>query len=361
LQQLKNKKILIAPLDWGLGHATRCIPIINHLLTYTNNITIAANGIQLQLLQNQFSSLNFISIPNYNITYANNTISTNIKLLFQLIKIKKAISQENKWLQQIQATQRYDIILSDNRYGLYHKSATCIFITHQLKPKTFFGKFGQQFLQKQLYKYINQFTQCWVMDNKGSNSLAGDLSNPTLMPTIPTSYIGIHTRLKQIPCDNKKYSIAIILSGPEPQRTLIENIIIKQLTIIQEAVILIRGTNNILPIQALPKNVEIVSVANAQQIETLIAQSQFVLCRSGYTSLMDYLSIGVKCIVVPTPGQTEQEYLAKYTSNQNLTMRILQNNLQLHMILKKAKNYSFTLLKTEKNILAQKISTLFNL
>ncbi len=360
MQNNTNKTILIAPLDWGLGHATRCIPIINALLQYTNAITIAATGKQLMLLQNEFPNLHFIAIPNYNIQYGKSKITTILNLFWQLPKIKKAIITEHNWLQQLLMKQHYDIVLSDNRYGLYNKKTHCILITHQLQPMSLIADLGQLFLQKQLYNFINKYNQCWVIDNKGNDALAGTLSNPTLLPQIETHYIGTLTRFVKTTNNKTLFALAIILSGPEPQRTVLENKLIAQLKGILKPIVLIRGTNKNIANGNLPKNITTINIADTKTIQLIVDQSNFVLCRSGYTSLMDYLTIGAKCIVVPTPGQTEQEYLAKYTSAKKYTFYAKQKNINLMQVLQKAKEFKFEKYNINENLLQKTIKKLMN-
>ncbi len=359
LQNFQSKKILIAPLDWGLGHATRCIPIVNEILKYSKNITIAATSNCKLILQEAFPSLSFIEIPNYNITYGKNKFFTIVKLFLQINKIKSKIKEENKWLENILQNSSFDILISDNRYGLYNKKTNCIFITHQLQPLPLITNFGKRILQKIIYKYINRFNQCWVMDGKGNNALAGKLSNPTNLPKIKTKYIGIVTRLQKQENENKKFDVAIILSGPEPQRTIFENIIFKQLQIFKTKAIIIRGTNNTITHLNLPTNSTIINIANTIQLQNVIAESKYIICRSGYTSLMDYLSIGANCIVVPTPGQSEQNYLAKNGSQKNYFITANQNKFKLEILLKKAQQFNFKKIEANENLLEQTVKNLF--
>ena len=157
--------ILIAPLDWGLGHATRCIPIIQCLIHKNCQVLIAAEGAVQTLLQKEFPLLTFIPLKGYNINYSKNSWSLPFTLGIQIPKILSAIQYENERLEEIVEEQRIDGIISDNRYGMYHDNIPSAFITHQLLIKTAFGKIADNYLQKLNYEYINNFSECWVPDN----------------------------------------------------------------------------------------------------------------------------------------------------------------------------------------------------
>jgi uncharacterized protein (TIGR00661 family) len=340
LQKFSQKKVLIAPLDWGLGHTTRCIPIIAMLLKQNYKVLIAANGIRKEIVLQEFPQVECITMPDYNINYGKNKAQTIIKLFGQINKIQKSIKEEQKWLQEITKQYSIDIIISDNRYGLYHPTIPCTFITHQLKPKSIFLGFGESFLQKKLYTYINKFTECWVMDEAGENNLAGTLSHPSKLPTIPTKYIGVTTRLKK---EQKaiKHKATIILSGPEPQRTIVENKIVKQLQTCNEKIVLIRGVQNANEIPMHNKNIIVHQLLSVTHLNEIINESEFIICRSGYTSVMDLLLLQKKCIFIPTPAQTEQEYLANYLQQKNYALYFTQDKFNIELALQKASAFDY--------------------
>lgn len=340
LDNTKQKSILIAPLDWGLGHTTRCIPIINKLLHLNCRVIVAATGIRKQLLLKAFPSLLIIPIPDYNIVYGKNRWSTVIKIVAQFGKMKKAIKAENIWLQDVVKQYSIDIVISDNRYGLYNEQAVTVFITHQLQPKSLLGSLGENFIQKKLYRYINKFNQCWVMDEEGENNIAGSLSHPTKMPSIPCFYIGITTRLQPLDIAVKK-KVLVILSGPEPQRTILENKILGQLNNTSIKATIIRGVEDKNTVSISNTNATIYNLVDMETLNILIAESEFVICRSGYTSIMDLLLLHKKCIFIPTPAQTEQEYLATYLANKNLCIFYSQEDFNITEALLKAEKTNF--------------------
>ncbi len=359
MQHLTNKTVLVAPLDWGLGHTTRCIPIIYALQKYSFTIIVAIAGNAKKIIESEFPNLKIIDIPNYNVEYGKSKITTIIKLTNQLVKIKKAILRENEWLKEVVQKNSIDIVISDNRYGLYNKNVQTVFITHQLKPKALVGNFGEKFLQKKLYTYINKFNYCWVMDYANENNLAGTLSHPTLMPKVPTTYIGAVTRLHNYQTEIK-YTCAVILSGPEPQRTILENKIVAQLKNVNYKTILIRGLPNEYKELEISNNYcTIVNYAGVEDLNKIILQSECIISRSGYTSIMDLFLLQKKCIFIPTPAQSEQEYLATYLAKKNYCITYTQNEFNIKEALIKANAFNFVLFKKEEeNLLEQNISKL---
>jgi uncharacterized protein (TIGR00661 family) len=341
LISFQNKTVLIAPLDWGLGHATRCIPIIDALLSKGCQVIIAATGSSKKLLEQEYTALRFIDIPAYHITYGKNSIYTGIKMLLQLPKIKRIIKKENQWLPSIIMNYSIDIVLSDNRYGLYNEHSTCIFITHQLQPKSLLYGIGENFIRKQLYKFINRFHACWVMDYANDNNFAGNLSHPKQMPNIPTHYIGAVTRFKKLE-EEILYDVCIVLSGPEPQRTILESKLMQQIANRTEAICFVRG----LPQEEKPLNndnaaITIYAHLPAQELNKVITQSNYIITRSGYTSVMDLLLLQKKCIFIPTPAQTEQEYLAKYLHQKKYCLYYTQADFEYTYAIAQAKTFSF--------------------
>lgn len=324
--------VLVAPLDWGLGHATRCIPVIKELLSLNYTVLIGASKSTEVLLKNEFPQLTFLPIDGYNITYSKTKVGLWIKLITQLPKIARCIKKEKKWLQQIIEQYNIELIISDNRPGLYSKQIKSIYLTHQLTIKANFSFIERQ-LQKLHYKFINKFTECWVPDYEGENNLAGDLSHPKIEPTIPVKYINPLTRFirKEMPVI---YDAAIVLSGPEPQRTIFENIILAQLKNTTKNIILVRGLPQHKSIlNCSQPNVVIYNFLATDELNRVMLQSSLIISRSGYSTIMDLEVLEKKAVLVPTPGQTEQEYLAKLLEKKEHFIFINQHEFNLQKIL----------------------------
>lgn len=340
----KNKgkfRVLVAPLDWGLGHATRCIPLVRQLKQMGAEIWLAAEGAQEALLRTEFPDLPFLPLKGYGIRYARASRGMNWKILAQVPKINQAIRSENKWLNKIMAEFSFDAVISDNRYGLHHPDTYSIIITHQLRIKTGLGKWTEDFLQFWNYKKLKHFDQCWVPDQKENGGLGGQLSHPEKLPPIPVIYTGILSRFERSALPERKNKLLIILSGPEPQRSILEEKIFRDIAHYNGEATIVRG---------LPESrthvpsTGMISIYNHLQAEMLnkeMSEAEFVIARSGYSTIMDAFRLGKKCIFIPTPGQTEQEYLATYLQEKQWAFSMGQNRFDLNEAINKAKAFSY--------------------
>lgn len=327
----KKKRILVAPLDWGIGHATRCIPIIRELIRENFQVVIAADNRPLHVLIDEFPELETIRFPGYNISYSK-SLPMNLNILLQIPKLFLKIKKEHTQLEEIIQSHKIDGIISDNRFGLFTKKIPCVFITHQLEIQ---APYFKKEIQRNNYKYINKYDQCWVPDFK-SEGLSGKLSRPDIMPK-NIHYIGPLSRFKKINTE-KKYAILTIISGPEPQRTLFEKKILKQLKDRDEKSIVVLG----IPERKKEKrvgNVIIKNYASSKELNQLIAESELIISRSGYSTIMDLVKLEKRAIFIPTPGQTEQEYLAKYFLNKKICFSENQENFLLKEILEKSTGF----------------------
>jgi hypothetical protein len=194
-----SKRVLVAPLDWGLGHATRCIPIIYELLSLNMEVIIAAGGATKKLLEKEFPKLEFVYLRGYNVKYSNKKWLLPLTLLLQAPIIFTRIYQEKQWLKRAISTLQIDAVISDNRFGLYHSTTPCIYITHQLMIKTG-NRFTEWLAKKIHYFFINKYTACWVPDNEHAPTLAGELSHPKTLPLVPVKYLGPLSRFEKINC-----------------------------------------------------------------------------------------------------------------------------------------------------------------
>ena len=339
----KNQRILVAPLDWGLGHATRCIPLIRYLLQAGHTVLLAASGAQKTLLQQEFPALPCLDLVGYNIQYAKKGLV--LALLAQGSRLLKLIAQEHRWLQQTILTHKIDVVISDNRYGLYSPSVPCILITHQLAlplPRGF--GFAQGVVRPILYHFINRFAACWVPDTaEAHNSLSGKLGHPKVLPSITVHYMGWLSRFA--PASDQQeicYKALIVLSGPEPQRTQLENLLLPQLKNTAHPIVLVRGLpGHTTSLEGLPAHITQHNHVGANELEQLFLQSKYIISRSGYSTLMDAFTLGKLCIFIPTPGQTEQEYLAKRMGEKKLALTRQQQGFMLEEVLKAAEKFDF--------------------
>jgi uncharacterized protein (TIGR00661 family) len=332
-----KKRILICPLNWGLGHATRCIPIINELIKQGHNIVIAADEGPLKLLQQEFPTLTFIVFPNYSIRYPSDG-NMIVSMLVQSPRIVYSIYKEHSELKKIISTNKIEIVISDNRFGLWNKVVKSIFITHQLFIKT---PIAQGVTNAINHWFIKKYDECWVPDIERENNLSGELSHGQKQFS-NVKFIGALSRFnKQESGVEKKWDVLVILSGPEPQRSIFENIVLQQLKQTSLKTLIVKGIASAEEVwEEVNSNITSVSHLPAKQLETAILSSEIIVSRSGYSTIMDLVALGKKAIFVPTPGQTEQEYLAQRFMKMGICFSQTQQDFNLEMALKESEKFT---------------------
>lgn len=349
---------LVAPLDWGLGHTTRCIPVIRLLQQNGYKVIIAAEGRQTQLLQQEFPGLQFLALQGYRIRYTQYKRFLPLKILWQVPKIMWRIRQEHRWLQQAIDLHKIELVISDNRFGLWSPRATCVFMTHQLSIQTPLPWLTR--LARRLnYRFINRYSACWVPDiGATSGNLAGALSHPPTLPRVPTRYIGPLTRLRAVTAA-PTYKWLFILSGPEPQRTLLETKLLAVAAQLQEPVFLLRARPGDTALPEVPSNCTVANHLDTAALESLFAASEYIVSRSGYTTVMELLALHKKALLVPTPGQTEQEYLAIHLQQQQWCYSCQQeDDLLVHC--RAAENFSYRLPPSFTDSLAEALAAVIH-
>ena len=281
---LAGKKLLVAPLDWGLGHATRCVPIIRDLLGIGCEVWLAGEGAQEKILREEFSSLPFLPLKGYRVKYSKNALAG--KMLLQIPAILRSIKEENNWLRQQVNEHAFEAVISDNRYGLYHENIFSVLMTHQLAIKSPFGKWSEGVLQKWNYRLINHFDECWIPDEEGKNNLAGKLSHPNILPSIQVKYLGPLTRFEKSNAEPKDDHLLVILSGPEPQRSILENKIFDQIVNYTGTATVVRGLpqeKNIIPST---NSIQIYNHLSTAELNNEMMKAGLVISRSGYSTII---------------------------------------------------------------------------
>ena len=319
-----NKTILITPLNWGLGHATRCIPIIKALQDNNYIPIIASDGIALDLLRKEFPYIQTLELPSYHIEYAKNAKNFKWKLIKNLPKMIVAILDEKKIVNSWIRKHDIDGIISDNRLGVFSKKVPSVFITHQLNVMT--GN-TTRFTSKCHQYFIKKYNECWVPDTNETINLTGELGHLN-NHKLNLKYIGPLSRMRQKETA-KVYDLMIILSGPEPQRTFLEEKLQQEIVRYNGNVVFIRGVVEKEQSKQQVKNVTYYNFMNTKQLEQTFNESDLVLCRSGYTTVMDLAKLGKKAFFIPTPGQYEQEYLAIKLQDENLVPYATQNDFTI--------------------------------
>ncbi|MFK8010258.1 MAG: glycosyltransferase [Saprospiraceae bacterium] len=332
------KKVLVAPLNWGLGHATRCIPIIRFLQKQNASVFLASDGRAFHLLKKEFPELPIFQLPAYNITYRTSNMMWD--MAWQFPKMMRAIAHEKKGISKIVEKEKIDIIISDNRFGVFSQKTYNVFMTHQINlpiPIPLFRQIGNWLNRKM----IQRFDECWIPDFEKKPNLSGKLShgNFKLNNTTITKYIGSLSRIKKIESNIKRKAI-IILSGPEPQRTFLEKKILDQALKLPFQFLLVKGQTEKQEHFYFNKNIEIVSFLTSEKLNQTIAESEIVISRSGYTTLMDLVALEKKAILIPTPGQTEQEYLARHFFEQKIFFSTSQKDFDLKNALEEVESFS---------------------
>ncbi len=350
IEKQLHPKILIAPLNWGLGHATRCIPIIRELIEQGADVFIGSDGAALKLLREEFPHLTHLELPAYNIHYKTSNMFFNMAT--QLPGIWGAIRQEHSVLSDLYKKYQFSAIISDNRFGCFHPKVHSIFLTHQVNIKTPFI-FTNKIINYFNHRFIKKFNTCWVPDFEKGHRISGELSNGN----IKKEFIGNLSRFKHKTL-TKKYDAAIVLSGPEPQRTFLEEEILNQIKNINLSFILIKGKVETSAIRT-ENNVDIISYMTSTDLNQVFLESRFVIARSGYSTIMDLAKTKNPALLIPTPGQTEQEYLADYYSNQNIFITQKQGALNISKALDLLQKGDYGFKENFKNnILKNKIKNL---
>lgn len=310
-----------------MGHATRCADLIQKLQA-NNTITIAVTERTQLYFDKVFPNLKKVMLPSYRITYSS-FLPVWLKVLLQTRKIKSVIVAESLAVEALQKQHKFDVIISDNRFGVLHPSASNYVITHQLTIQTpIFSKLANRINQN----YLNKFEHILVPDfAENGKCLAGKLSRNNFFKNKVT-YIGPLSHLNLIPKteSTEKIKCLVILSGPEPQRSIFEKEIIGLLDRPETATVLVRGSST--KNSTATSHIKIINEANNGELKKLIQSAELIICRSGYSTLMDlYFMQHTNLILVPTPGQTEQEYLADFWQKKIGALQLQQHQLKKHL------------------------------
>lgn len=334
---LSQKRILISPLNWGLGHATRCIPIIRLLIQKNAEVIIAADGRPLELLKHEFPTLEYIHLKGPEINYPEGG-SMIWKMFFSIPKIVYGISREHQNLKKIIAEKKIDIVISDNRFGFWNNKIKSIFMTHQLMIKT---PFAEKLVHKINLYFIEKYDECWVPDVEGSVNLSGDLTHQYPLPP-NVFFIGPLSRFDRTGSavsPDSVYDVMAIISGPEPQRSIFEKLVIEQVQQSQLKGLIVCGKTEGQQKREIINNVKIVSHLGSEEMKEAILRSKIIISRSGYSTIMDLAMLGKKAVFIPTPGQTEQEYLAERCMQKKIAYCQHQSEFNLQKALKEVEKY----------------------
>lgn len=329
----EKKRILVAPLNWGLGHATRCIPIIKALLANNFDPVIASDGAALELLKREFPNLLCLELPPYNITYSKKGSRFKYKILKDSPKILKNIKVERQATANIVANHNIAGIISDNRFGVLHKGIPNVFMTHQLQVLS--G--STTWLSTKMHqKIIKKFDECWVPDSKDEPNLSGKLGHTDAMD-LKLKYVGPISRFNRQDI-RIVYDIMVLISGPEPQRTLLEEKLMSELRHFTGKVLFVKGIVEGDIKKDTRNHITYYNYLTSDLLEKAINESKLVISRSGYTTIMDLAKLGKQAFFIPTPGQFEQVYLAETLHKNRIVPSCSQESFSLN-ILEKLKDF----------------------
>jgi len=352
----ERKRVLVAPLNWGLGHASRMIPVISELLRQNAEVIIAADGRPLDLLKHEFPDLKKIRLPGYDITYQSKG-SFAASIMGQVPKIIASYFSEKRAIDKLIEDEEIDVVISDNRYGLHTKKARCVFVTHQLAIRMPAGLKWFELLLFQLNRYIIQrYDECWIPDYAGDRNLSGELTRRFSLPA-NAKFIGPLTRMKNGET-KKKYDLLFVLSGPEPQRTMLEEILRAQSAGLPLKMLMVRGVFESSDLRRLRQDFEVVDYMTSDRLNEAIQASALIVSRPGYSTVMDLAALGSKAVFIPTPGQTEQEYLAARLKKEKYYYFENQQEFHLGRCLEKSSGYNGFTLKPDLTVLKQRIANL---
>ena len=313
-------KILVAPMNWGLGHASRCVPLVQRLLDEGNEVILGGDGESLTLLRRHFPKQRYTYLAPLNLRYSagQRQVWAMMKALPKLIIWSM---KDHMMLKALLREEHIDQVISDNRFGLYNRQTECIYMTHQLHimlPKGW--KWAEKIASRLHARVYTRFNKVWVPDYEDpQKSLAGELSHNGAK----VEYIGPLSRfqISRYPDleISKNYSVVAVLSGLEPHRTMLEKEIIARYQNSAEQVLIVQGLMHRPNTRIKRGNVTLVPTMGDAELVAALKGAKHIIARSGYSTIMDLDALGMmeKAELIPTPGQPEQEYLATLHSKNN--------------------------------------------
>jgi uncharacterized protein (TIGR00661 family) len=358
----KMKKVLLCPLDWGIGHASRCVPVIRKLREAGLEVIIAADNRPFEFLRKEFPDLQMIRFPGKRIRYPKGS-GFLWKMIMTTPSFLSSFREEHNQLREIVESYGADIVISDNRYGCWHPVKPSVFITHQLEiqvPPSV--RFLQRTVRNILYRQIRHFSECWIPDFEIHRGIAGNLSHPDRLPG-NAHYIGILSRfaLRSFEVEDAitpAFDLMVMLSGPEPQRSILEEKIMRQLLNITLKAVIVRGITESDETSVIDGHIHIFSHLETNLMQEYMRRSALIVARSGYSTIMDVITLGKPAIFIPTPGQTEQEYLARYLMDKKIFFSMPQKNFDLIYAIELSKNFPGMVIRNDYQVLVERIRLL---
>lgn len=329
-------KALVAPLDWGLGHATRCIPVVREFLSRGWSVDLAVAGNSMAALyRGEFPELLQVPVPEYSIRYPSRGFEMPFWILKNYLRIAEVIRRENAVAESLVREREYDVLLSDNRFGFHSRKAFCIYMTHQRRilfpdPFSALENVGVAWHRKRM----RAFDAVWVPDVPDVPGLSGRLSHGLRGDV---KFVGPLSRFSKfvdvaLP-EKKRFRFVALLSGPEPMRSQFEKAVLSALEKIPGEHAVIRGLPGCSDVVRTPPNVTLYNHLESADLARTVLSAETVVSRPGYSTVMDMAVLGARCVFVPTPGQTEQVYLGRSLASAGLAGLLFQGRLSPQSLL----------------------------
>jgi hypothetical protein len=306
-----------------------------------HSVAFAGNEWQRKYISETFPGIETIHLDGYDVTYSKRGSGFMFSLFTQMPRLVKTIRKEHEWLENLTKSRHFDGIISDNRYGLFHSKIPSVMMTHQLLAQSGMGEAVDQVLRRMHYRYIQRFWSCWVVDVEGEPNLSGKLAHPGVIPK-NAQYIGLLSQLaEEKRAKREGEHLLVLLSGPEPQRSILSEKLWEQVQGYDGKVVFVEGSNGARKPSAIPPHITYYTQLTKADLVPLIAGATMVVCRSGYSTLMDLVAMNKQAILIPTPGQTEQEYLGKHLHKEGVFYSVPQKRLNLAQALQDTKLFPF--------------------
>jgi UDP:flavonoid glycosyltransferase YjiC (YdhE family) len=323
--------VFICPLDWGLGHATRIVPVIRRYIDSGHRVILGGSGKSGELLKSHFGYLPFISVPSYSIRYPSHGFLLLLSVFLQLPFFTYSIFREYFFLKRIISENNINVVISDNRYGLFSAKTHNVFITHQISPVLPAYLKPAEYPLFLLIRYmISKFDECWIPDYPGKDNLTGKLSHRYKLPA-NARFIGPLSRFSQglkSSENNNSYDVVIVLSGQQPQLGKFTRHILDQASGLKVKTLIISGRQKEIPLKKHPW-LTMAEDLSIEEFQDILLRAGLIICRSGYSSIMDLVALDKTALLVPTLGQPEQEYLANWLQETGRFRFVKQQELDL--------------------------------
>lgn len=299
-----NNRVFIAVLNWGIGHASRSVPVIECVIATGADVVIASSGSAMDYLKDHFPQVNVLEIPDKPVAY--HSTGAAIGLLRRSFQQRRINETQKIWMRENVEKLGITHIISDNIYGSIHPGIPAAIITHQIG---ILSPFFKKRFDSHLAKWLSKFDEVWIPDEPGEDSIAGKMLVNVFFRG-NKKFIGRISRFPKGMEDKKDIDLLAVLSGPEPQRTFLERRLVNIFANTPGRHVLVRGLMGGSPLAAV-KNVKTYAFLNEGDLAEVMTRASLVICRSGYTSILDLMRLGAKACLIPTPQQPEQKYLAK--------------------------------------------------